>query len=224
MNPNKFIILRLVVLSLFFGLFFIESPLYAEHVINHIKNEPDNFRGIRWGTNIKALSETKTYLDFIKINNNLFIPESHFENHIISYSKKHDELKVGDVNVEKISYLFYKDRFYKGKIHFHAISSFGSKPLTIQCSNYYEMREYLFYRFGRIEGKPPKEMVSLYDSRTHYKWIGDKITISLIGPELSQTPLPTKPLKFKVEFEYIPIIQEMIKDEQEKIKEAAEDF
>jgi hypothetical protein len=61
------------------------------------QNEPDNFRGIKWGSHISDLTD----MNLIKTDgDNTF------------YKRTHDDLKIGDANLSSITYSFYEGRFY----------------------------------------------------------------------------------------------------------------
>ena len=69
----------------------------------HFKDnsEPDGFRDIKWGTDIATLLGEGYLLQ----NKSNFDPERHF------YIKKNDNLKIGDINLGKILYIFQKNKF-----------------------------------------------------------------------------------------------------------------
>jgi hypothetical protein len=81
------------------------------------ENEPDNFRGIKWGTNISELH------DMILIRtdgNNEF------------YKRTNDKLKIGDGNLISITYSFYEGRFYCVYFEFKDMTNFSQIKATLE--------------------------------------------------------------------------------------------
>ena len=74
------------------------------------QNEPDSFRGIKWGTNINDISGMTCiecddkYQEF--------------------YIRKDDKMRIGDAEIKNISYGFYKDRFLSVIIQFEEHNNF----------------------------------------------------------------------------------------------------
>jgi len=66
------------------------------------QNEPDGFRGIKWGTDIGDLPRMEYLRDYITDFGGIKI-----------YINKEDELKIGDAAVSEIKYYFWKNKFYK---------------------------------------------------------------------------------------------------------------
>jgi len=97
------------------------------------KNEPDNFRGIKWGTNIKDLS------DFTLIVNS---------DNEKTYFRNNDKKQIGDANIDVIAYNFYKDRFYSAGITYKS------------DSNHQKIKQTLFSIYGR--GYQENEYISHY--------------------------------------------------------------
>jgi len=64
------------------------------------KNEPDGFRGIKWGTDISTL----TYLKATKNDAGKFPGMDAFQ-------KAEDELSIGDVKLKSVTYYFWKGKF-----------------------------------------------------------------------------------------------------------------
>jgi len=85
--------------------------------------EPDNFRGIKWGTNIHSLPEMK------------FLVET--EEGVKFYERENDKLMVGDASLSYLRYVFYKDRFCGTNIEFQGWSNFD-KIKQIAFSTYGE--------------------------------------------------------------------------------------
>ena len=62
------------------------------------QNEPDGFRGTKWGTNISELTD-------------MLVVESGKDT--LFYCRKNDTMKIGDADIDQISYGFYKSRFFQ---------------------------------------------------------------------------------------------------------------
>jgi len=85
------------------------------------QNEPDGFRGIKWGNNIKDLKGMGIAAD---------------DGDSKYYIRKNDKLKIGDAVLESITYGFYKNRFHFVLIEFKA------------GTNYMKIKETLFEQYG----------------------------------------------------------------------------
>jgi len=72
-------------------------------------NEPEGFRGIKWGTNIKDVKNMKLVEDAV---------DSKF------YMRKDEKNKIGDAIVDSIVYVFYNNKFYGVIIKFNSITNF----------------------------------------------------------------------------------------------------
>jgi hypothetical protein len=86
------------------------------------KKEPADFRGIKWGTNIRELPNMKVLAE---------------EGDLKFLERENDGMKIDDADVEKIIYGFYKDRFYNVMIYYNS-------PL-----NFAKIRETLSREFGK---------------------------------------------------------------------------
>ncbi len=80
------------------------------------QNEPDGFRGIKWGSNIKTLRGMK-------------LVEDHKDAKY--YIRKVDKLKIGEAYLKSIAYGFHKDRFYFVYIRFNSTTNFSSIKETL---------------------------------------------------------------------------------------------
>ena len=88
------------------------------------QNEPDNFRGIKWGTNIKDLPDMVQLDDPGRQNNN------------IKHTQRNNEiLQIGDAELSDITYRFYKDQFCFVSIRF-------------ESKNFRKLKETLFKLYG----------------------------------------------------------------------------
>lgn len=68
-------------------------------------NEPDGFRGIAWGTDIKTIE-------------NMTVAEK--DGHEIFYSRKDDNMLIAGAAIDQIHYGFYKGKFYSVIIRFQS--------------------------------------------------------------------------------------------------------
>jgi len=97
------------------------------------QNEPDGFRGIKWGVNIGKLSSMKLIEDGEEVK---------------YYALKNDKMQIGDAELDAIAYGFYKSRFYMVGIKYHAYS------------NYSAIKETLIQQYG--PGSRPNKYVEKY--------------------------------------------------------------
>jgi hypothetical protein len=114
----------------------VSIPVFA------FQNEPDGFRGIKWGTNIREL-------------NDMLVAESGKDT--VYYIRKNDTLKIGDADIDQISYGFYKNRFYVVLVEYNGFLNF-TKLKTI-----------LFDQYGK-----PDQPNQLMDK---YFWTGGTVDI-----------------------------------------------
>ncbi len=84
--------------------------------------EPADFRGIKWGSNIRDLPDMKLLAE---------------EGDLKFYEKTNDRMKIDNVDADKIIYGFYKDRFYNVMIYYSSLA------------HYTRMRETLSNTFGK---------------------------------------------------------------------------
>lgn len=92
------------------------------------QNEPDSFRGMKWGTSLKDLTD-------------MSVATGQKEDHL--YVKKNDKLQIGDADLTGIRYGFYKDQFYSVWIRFDSFS------------NFQKLKETLFQQYGTGEKTNP---------------------------------------------------------------------
>jgi hypothetical protein len=89
------------------------------------QNEPDGFRGIKWGADIGELPRMEHLRDHTTDFGGIKI-----------YVNREDELNIGDASVSEIKYYFWKNKFYKvssstsdllnsGKIWHSCLDKFG---------------------------------------------------------------------------------------------------
>jgi hypothetical protein len=126
------------------------------------QNEPNDCRGIEWGTkyeNLEGLTKvaTQSRLDY--------------------YTKKGEEMIIGDARLEMVVYVFYHNKFCG------AVLNFKSAP------NFQILKTTLFDWYG--EG----DQSDINDAR--YKWSGTDVIITLEYDDVTQ--------KGKVTYYYMPI-------------------
>jgi hypothetical protein len=106
-------------------------------------NEPDGFRGIKWGTKITLLSGME------------LVRNGCAEKY---YIRSGDKLKVGEAVVEKITYGFYRDEFFKVTIRFKGLM------------NYLDLKQTLFGVYGEGEQFPGRDI---------YTWRGKQVFVTI---------------------------------------------
>ena len=97
-HRNLGTLLLLLIISVY-----VAIPAFA------FQNEPDGFRGIKWGTDIRKLP------DMVLLER---------DGDIKIYYRKFDQLKIENVHVDEIVYRFYKNRFCAVHILFDGFSNF----------------------------------------------------------------------------------------------------
>ena len=97
---------------------FIVGGLLIPSIAFTFQNEPDNFRGIKWGTNLSDLPDMR--LQITKTGGNLKM-----------YLRRGDKMKIGDAELTVIIYVFYKDRFVSVMISFESASNFEAIKKTL---------------------------------------------------------------------------------------------
>lgn len=147
------------------------------------QNEPDSFRGIKWGTNINKLSDMGGGL----------IQKGY---PIKFYIKTNDKMKIGDAELDKIYYHFYKERFFGVQIYFTGFDNFQKLKTT----------------FSQLYGEPtiPNQFVEGYD------WLGSNIAIIFKYNEISG--------KGDILYSYNPLRHEYTKDLEKAAKKGADDL
>ena len=145
------------------------------------QNEPDGFRGIKWGTNISELPDMSLSEDYGNLK---------------FYLRKGDKLKIGDADIDRINYGFYKGRFnklfiiYKGSLNFK------------------KLKDTFFDQYG--QGSKPNRFME------QYYWVGQTVSISFEHSEITQ--------KGNIFYTYDPISNEKEADSKEKAKNGAKDL
>lgn len=109
--------------------------------VDAFRNEPDGFRGIKWGTKIGALGGME------------FVRGEGAEKY---YARPDEKLKVGDAVIERITYGFYRDEFYKVTIRFKGLM------------NYLHLKKTLTDLYGDGDNIPGTDV---------YSWSGKKVAV-----------------------------------------------
>lgn len=144
MKKTIFIILFLSLL------FFIQESLFA------FQNEPDGFKGIKWGTDISTLHD----MQFDRLDTT----QTSYSGLSI-YRKPGEKFSVGDMESNNIDYYFYKGKLIKVEIWFTCNDS-QFDQLQKYCSSIYK------------EGQKTKEFYWL-DPEVRCFWMGDTTRLNL---------------------------------------------
>lgn len=145
------------------------------------QNEPDGFRGIKWKTNISELTNMKLMED---------------DRNTKFYVRKNDKMKIGEAEIERVYYRFYKGRFS------------GVIIIFTSSSNLSKIRETFFQLYG--SGINPNQLME------NYYWIGSNVNIALEYKEIIG--------KGTIVYQYNPITTEEKADSKTKAKEGAGDL
>ena len=121
-------------------------------------SEPDGFAGIKWGT---EFSETKS--DMVE-SRSISDPAEPNVKIKIYYTKKGDDLKMGEAQLDKIEYVFWREKFAEARI-----SATGPE-------NFDRLGKFLFEKYGTVN-----------KFQGAYSWEGSITRIALRYDE------PTKP-------------------------------
>ena len=135
--------------------------------LSDAKKEPSDFRGIKWGSNIRELPHMKLLAE---------------EGDLKFLERENDGMKIGDADVEKIIYGFYKDRFYNVMIYYRS-------PL-----NFAKIRETLSREFG----KPFQPNAS----EKKFFWSGEHVNLLLNFDDAANSGRVTylfKPIQLEIE-------------------------
>jgi hypothetical protein len=144
-------------------------------------NQPDGFRGIKWGTRVEDLEHLK-----------LLEQTGDFE----VYAKTDDNLNLGETDLEKIVYMFYKGRFAGLVIEYES------------AINYRIIDRALVEYYG--PGQPQSNI------QKKHQWDGFEV---LIGHEFNSGKN-----KGRIIYAYKPVMEKSEKDLTQKARAAAKDF
>lgn len=124
------------------GMLFVINSLFAESMTYFSPGaEPEGFRGIKWGQSLDSVEGMK------------LIGEEISDSESLIYIKEKERLKIGYVDLEKIEYYFWKNRFYKVTIYVKGYT------------NWKGLQEATFEKFGR--GFQPES------TKEEYAWYGN---------------------------------------------------
>lgn len=73
------------------------------------KKEPSDFRGMKWGSNVRDLPEMKLLAE---------------EGDLKFFEKANELIRIGEIEVDKIVYGFHRDRFYNVMIYYSSPADF----------------------------------------------------------------------------------------------------
>lgn len=126
-------------------------------------SEPDGFAGIKWGT---EFSEVKSEMVESRSITNPTEPDVKIK---IYYTKKGDNLKMGEAQFDKIEYGFFRGKFAEVQI-----TAAGPE-------NFNQLKKILFEKYGTLD-KPVQGL---------YPWNGSVTRIALRYDEPTKTSLLT---------------------------------
>lgn len=126
-------------------------------------SEPDGFAGIKWGT---EFSEVKSEMVESRSITNPTEPDVKIK---IYYTKKRDNLKMGEAQLDKIEYGFFRGQFAEVQI-----TAAGPE-------NFNQLKKFLFEKYGTLD-KPVQGL---------YPWNGSVTRIALRYDEPTKTSLLT---------------------------------
>ena len=122
-------------------------------------SEPDGFAGIKWGT---EFSEVKSEMVESRSITNPTEPDVKIK---IYYTKKGDNLKMGEAQLDKIEYGFFRGKFAEVQI-----TAAGPE-------NFNQLKKFLFEKYGTLD-KPVQGL---------YPWNGSVTRIALRYDEPTKT-------------------------------------
>ena len=126
-------------------------------------SEPDGFAGIKWSA---EFSEVKSDMVESRSINNPTEPDVKIK---IYYTKKGDNLKMGEAQLDKIEYAFWKGKFSEVQI------------IAAGFENFNQLKKFLFEKYGTVD----KSTQGLYS------WNGPVTRIALRYDEPTKTSLLT---------------------------------
>ena len=121
-------------------------------LLSTAQKEPSDFRGIKWGSSFREMPNMKLLAE---------------DGGLKFFERENDGKKIGDADVDKIIYGFYKDRFYNVMIYYNSPSNFA------------RLRETLSRDFGK-----PFQPV---ESEKKLFWNGEQVNLLLNFDDASNT-------------------------------------
>lgn len=130
------------------------------------ENEPDNFRGIKWGTTLADLPD-------------MVVQRTSGEEKICQ--RKNDKMQIGDATLNTLEYAFYKERFYGVFIEYQGYDK------------YLSLTDTLFYAYGKQDGVGIDGFASYYWDGINVKvWFRYDIYVN--GPDRGVITYLYKPI------------------------------
>ena len=123
-------------------LFLLIINMYLTSLAYTFQNEPDGFRGIKWGDNFSNIKGYNFKFEFE-------------DEEIKHYSNKNDHLEIGGIKVNKIVYGFFNDKFLYIFAKFKGMDTFLN--LLNVCTE----------KYGKVKG-----WWGYSDDTGYYKWVG----------------------------------------------------
>ena len=123
-------------------------------------SEPDGFAGIKWGT---PFSEAKSGMEEMRSISDPAEPNVKIK---IYYTKKGDRLTLGEVQLDKIEYVFWREKFAEVRIN-------ASGPQTFD-----RLKKFLFEKYGTVD-----------KFQGAYSWDGTVTQMALRYNEANKTSL-----------------------------------
>jgi len=125
-------------------------------------SEPDGFAGIKWGT---EFSEVESDMVELRSTNDPAEPNVKIK---IYYTKKGDDLKMGEARLDRIEYVFWRGKFAEARIN-------ATGP-----ENFDDLKTFLFEKYGTVN-----------KFQGAYSWEGSITRIALRYDESAKTCLLT---------------------------------
>jgi hypothetical protein len=144
-----------IILSFVVGIFGCTEKSKSGFKLN---SEPDGFGGIKWAT---EFSEVKSDMVELRSTNDPAEPNVKIK---IYYTKKGDDLKMGEAHLDRIEYVFWRGKFAEARIN-------ATGP-----ENFDRLKKFLFEKYGTVN-----------KFQGAYSWEGSITRIALRYDE------PTKP-------------------------------
>lgn len=208
-------------MKLAFVLFvFLSALLLTRSNSSAFKNEPEGFRNIKWGANVKEQKDMTL---------------SAAKNDVSIWARKNDKMLVGDVRLKNVKYYFYKEKFFKVVMNYEEAHA-------------NKLKDYLFSTYGSgkscIISNSKKDKYVIMDSQgqQNYCWSTKKIDISLLkmtalsySNDMPWDYVPPSPpdgcdgiyagtlnFYYCVVYDYNPIAAEYARDEKKREQEKAQ--
>ena len=168
----------------------------------------DGFRGIKWGENIKAVTDMTL--------------EEDSGDGLTVFTRKNDNLTLGTVKLEQVWYGFFKGRFMWAAMVGSASKLRTYETVLEENKQVEAMHGILSARFGTETGKlDPSKPQNIYARISEWKHSDVLVQFSPHGARTSSWQTDKFPQHSYVEITYLPLAREMVKA-QESAQVAAE--